>query len=105
MNPIVKRILAIAAAAFLLLYVGVQGYLILVSPLETETIVRATGYQTVEAVGVAFRTETVVQDDADGYLFYTVQNGNRVSKSGTIAEVYMSESDALECPFRKGARE
>ncbi|MBP3435189.1 MAG: hypothetical protein J6K62_02530 [Clostridia bacterium] len=95
MNPVVKRILAIAAAALLLVYVGVQGYLILVSPLETETIVRATGYQTVETTGVVYRTETVIKDKPEGYLFYTIQNGGRVSRGGTIAEVYLSEGDAL----------
>ena len=95
MNPIVKRILAIAAAALLLIYVGVQGYLILVSPLETETILRATGYETVETVGVIYRTETVIEDKPEGYLYYTIPNGGRVSKQGTIAEVYLTEGDAL----------
>lgn len=95
MNPVAKRILAIAAAALLLVYVGVQGYLILVSPLETETITRATGYETVEATGVVYRTETVIENKPEGYLFYTIPNGGRVSRNGTIAEVYLSEGDAL----------
>ena len=95
MNPVAKRILAIAAAAVLLVYVGVQGYLILVSPLETETIVRATGYQTVETTGVVYRTETVIAEKPEGYLFYTIPNGGRVSRHGTIADVYASEGDAL----------
>lgn len=95
MNPVAKRILAIAAAALLLVYVGVQGYLILVSPLETETIVRATGYQTVETTGVVYRTETVIAEKPEGYLFYTIPNGGRVSRHGTIADVYASEGDAL----------
>lgn len=96
MNPVVKRLLAIAAAALLLVYVGVQGYLILVSPLETETVTRATGYQTVETTGVVYRTETIIAEKPDGYLFYTVPNGGRVSRHGTIAQVYQSESDALK---------
>ncbi len=95
MNPIVKRVLAIAAAALLLVYVGFQGYLILVSPLETETIVRATGYQTVETTGVVYRTETIIEDSPEGYLFYTIPNGGRVSRSGTIAQIYLTEGDAL----------
>ncbi len=95
MNPVVKRILHIAAAALVLVYVAVQSYLVLVSPLETETIVRATGYQTVETVGVVYRTETVVPDKPEGHLFYTIQNGGRVSRHGALAEIYRSEDDAL----------
>ncbi len=96
MNPIVKRLLAVAAAALLLVYVGYQGYLILVSPLETETVDRATGYQTVETTGVIYRTETVLGDKPEGYLSHTVSNGGRVSRSGTIAKTYAGESDALQ---------
>ncbi len=95
MNPVLKRILAIAAAVLLLVYIAVQAYLILVVPIETVTVSRATAYQTLETTGIICRDETVLEEKADGYLFYTVQNGGRVSRNGTIANVFASQQDAL----------
>ncbi len=96
MKPIIKRIAAIAVALLLLVYVAFQGYMILRSPLETSTVERATAYETLDATGMVFRDESVLAEaSAGGYLFYTVQNGGRVSKGGTIADRYASQNDAL----------
>lgn len=95
MNPVLKRILAIAAAVLLLVYIAVQAYLILVVPIETVTVSRATAYQTLETTGIICRDETVLEEQTDGYLFYTVENGERVSRNGTIANVFVSQQDAL----------
>ncbi len=95
MNPIVKRLLVIAAAALLLVYIGFQGYKIVVSPLGTETVGRVTAYRTLNTDGIVFREETVITNRPSGYLFYSVQNGSRVSRGGKIADVFASESDAL----------
>ncbi len=95
MNPVLKRILAITAAVLLLVYIAVQAYLILVAPIETVTVSRATAYQTLETTGIIYRDETVLQEKTDGYLFYTVQNGGRVARQGTIANVFGSQQDAL----------
>ncbi len=96
MNPIVKRVLAFAAAALLLVYIGYQGYMILVTPIKTETVFRATAYQTLETKGIVYRDETVLTESPKGYLFYTVQNGGRVSRRGKIADVFASQQDALK---------
>lgn len=95
MNPIVKRILIIAAAALLLVYICFQGYKIVVSPLDTETVQQVTAYRTLETQGVVFRDETIITDRPSGYLFYSIENGNRVSRGGKIADVYTSQEDAL----------
>ncbi len=95
MSAAIKRVGAIAVAALLLIYIAYQGYQIVASPLTTETVTRATAYQTLEATGVVYRDETVITQTANGYLFYTVANGDRVSKYGKIADVFASESDAL----------
>ena len=49
-----------------------------------------------ETVGVVYRTETVIEDDPEGYLYYTIPNGGRVSRYGTIADIYENEGDALQ---------
>lgn len=95
MNPIVKRILIIAAAALLLVYICFQGYKIVVSPLDTETVQQATAYRTLETQGIVFRDETVIEDTPSGYLFYSIENGSRVSRGGKIADVFSAQEDAL----------
>ncbi len=95
MKPIVKRILVIAAALLLFVYVGYQAYMIFRPQLETETVTRVTAYQTLETDGIVFRDETVITEQPNGYLFYSAENGSRVSRGGKIAEVFASEADAL----------
>ncbi len=95
MNPIVKKLIASVVALSLLAYVGYQLYMYLRPPMKTETITRVTAYETIEARGVVFRDETLLTSAPSGHLFYTVQNGGRISRGGKIAEVYISQNDAL----------
>lgn len=95
MKPIVKRMLVIAAALLLFVYVGYQAYMIFRPKLQTETIDRVTAYQTLETDGIVFRDETVITEQPNGYLFYSAENGSRVSRGGKIADVFASEKDAL----------
>lgn len=95
MNQIWKRILIVLASLIFLVYIGFQVYNIFAGELQTETVELSVGYQTVETTGMVFRKETVLNQDAKGYLFYTVENGGRVAKSGTIALVFPSEEDAM----------
>lgn len=96
MSTVLKRVAVIAAALLLLVYIGFQVYMAAVTPISTETVGRATAYETLEATGMVFRDESVLEEaKAGGYLFYTVHNGGRVSKGGTIADRYASQADAL----------
>ena len=96
MNSITKRILVVVASLILLLYVGVQGYLIFAATLETVTAENETAYDTFKTTGMIYRDEAVIQQQTNGYLFYTVENGNRISKNGKIAAVFPSVNDALK---------
>lgn len=95
MNSVLKRVATIAAALALLVYVGYQGYQMLFSTIETETVYSYGVYRTVDAQGLVIRSETpVTASQTDGYVYYSVANGERVAKGGKIAEVYKSEEDA-----------
>ena len=96
MKPIVKRLLLLFVSLFLLVYVGFHVYSGFTGGVETETVYRDTAYQTVDTTGLIFRDETIVNTDAQGWFFYTVENGNRVAKNGTIADVYPTMEDALK---------
>lgn len=96
MKTVLKRIAVIFVALLLLVYIGFQVYMATVTPLSTETVGRATAYETLEAEGMVFRDESVLAEaTGSGYLFYTVHNGGRVAKGGTIADRYASQADAL----------
>ena len=95
MDTFLKRLITVLVALFLLVYVGFQAYQILNTTIEVETVGSYKVYETIETKGVAIRNETVVSQGADGYLFYTTENGGRVAKNGAIARVFPSENDAF----------
>lgn len=95
MNQTAKRLLLIVLSLVLIAYVGVQGYLIFSASLDTITANKEIAYDTINTTGVVYRSESIIRQPTDGYVFYTVQNGNRVPKNGSIAHVYPSVDDAL----------
>ncbi len=95
MNQVVKRLLILLASLVLLVYVGFHIYSGFAVDVVTETVTQATAYQTVDTTGIVFRDETIIDTEASGYFFYTIDDGNRVAKSGTIANVFPSLQDAL----------
>ena len=48
----------------------------------------------VQATGTAVRKESVIQQQTNGVITYVVEDGGKVSKGGTVAELYATEQDA-----------
>ena len=95
MNKILKRVLTVVLSVFLIAYVGYQLYQMVYSPVTTETVYSYSTYQTIDTNGITVRDETVITTKTDGYVYYLAEDGTRVSKKGTIAQVFASEEDAL----------
>ncbi len=95
MNKILKSILTVVLSAFLIAYVGYQIYQMVYSPVTTETVYAYSTYQTVDTEGITVRAETVVTSNTDGYVYYLAEDGTRISKKGTIAQVFPSQDDAF----------
>lgn len=95
MNQVLKRVLLLLVSLLLVTYAAFQIYHAFGVTTVTETVERTTAYYTVDTMGVVFREETVIPKQGDGYFFYTIADGNRVAKSGTIANVFPSLQDAL----------
>ena len=95
MNQVAKRVGLALLSLLLIVYVGVQGYLIFSASLDTLTADREIAYETLKTTGVVYRSESVIREKTDGYVFYTVQDGNRISKDGDIAHVFPSAEDAI----------
>lgn len=95
MKGFLKRLGLLLLSLFLLVYVGYQIFQVLYSNVTVETVSAYSVYETVETQAIAIRQELPVQAEVgDGYLFYTLSNGSRVSKNGTIAEIFPSEETA-----------
>ncbi len=94
MDTFVKRLLTVLVALLLVGYVGYQAFQIFYSPLGIETVYSRSVYETVDVEGLVIRDETIVPKAADGYYFYTIENGSRVAKDGTIAKIFPTEQDA-----------
>lgn len=95
MKQFFKKAATLLISLVLLAYVFLQLYPMIYSPIVTETVYTYSAYETINADCIAIRSETPVPLNASQYVFYTVQNGSRVSSGGTIAEFYASKEDAL----------
>ena len=95
MEPFVKRLITVVVSLFLIAYVGYQCVQVFYSPIKTETVNRYSQYKTIDTEGIAIRNERLIEKKVNGYIYYKLDNGSRVSKDGTIAEVYPSENDSV----------
>ncbi len=95
MKAFLKKAVTFLASVVLLGYVLLQIYPLVYSSITTETVYKHSAYEMVNVDCVAVRNETPVPLNTSNYVFYTVQNGTRVSNGGTIAELYASRNDAL----------
>lgn len=89
------RILAAVLIIALLFYFGFQVYRSVFDAVSTELATMHSVYESIETKGLVFRTETIIPAVNSGHVFYTVENGTRVSKGGVIASVYNSPDDGL----------
>ena len=86
--------------AFLLLfYIGYQVYNANYTSVKTEVAVYVQAddpgtAEIVQATGTAVRKESVIQQQTNGVITYVVEDGGKVSKGGTVAELYATEQDA-----------
>lgn len=95
MKPFVKKLITFLASILLLGYVFIQFYPMFYSPVSTETVYTYSAYETINVDCIVIRNETPVPLNASQYVYYTVENGSRVSNGGTIAEFYATKEDAL----------
>ncbi len=79
----------------LLLYGGYQLYRGVFATIKTEQTASYSVYESIDAEGLVFRSETVIPAADSGSVYFTIENGSRVSKGGTIAQIYASEQDGL----------
>ncbi len=92
-----RRLLSLALLVGLIFYAGYQIYRGIFSGVTTEMAVQHSVYESIEAEGLVFRSETTISPVKNGYVYYAIENGTRVSKNSVIASVYEdAESGRIE---------
>ncbi|MFA9381092.1 MAG: HlyD family efflux transporter periplasmic adaptor subunit [Acetanaerobacterium sp.] len=94
MNRILYRISAVLILLGIVAFLAYQGYHYVFTPYETETAYVFVQSDYIAVSGVAVRDEVVLQTNQEGVVSYLHNNGEKVSKSMPVAEVYQSEQDA-----------
>ena len=96
LNKIIKK--RIGYAVIITVIAAFVVYQIVVCALNgvitTEVAVSYTVYDEITTEALFFRDEQLINKTDDGIYNYTVSNGEKVAKSGTIAEVYADEKSA-----------
>ena len=94
-NTSAYRFLSTLLIVVILVYVGFQAYRSLFDTVTTEMVSAYSVYESINTEGIVYRTETVIPPISSGHAFYSIENGSRVSKGGTIASVYSSDDGGL----------
>ena len=98
-SPLIRRLAAFCVAFLLLFYIGYQVYNANYTSVKTEVAVYVQAddpgtAEIVQATGTAVRKESVIQQQTNGVITYVLEDGGKVSKGGTVAELYATEQDA-----------
>ncbi len=87
-NTFLSKFLKIVALLLAVTYAAYQLYASIYNPLVTETAVYYTGYDGFTIEGMVARNETVIDYNTDLVKYYVIDDGEKVSKGGVIAELY-----------------
>ena len=90
-NSLIKFAIIFIAAAFLINQAVAAFY----KPVTTESAVFYTANNGFKITGVIIRNEILVTNDNDGVLHFMIDDGERVSKNGVVANIYGSEAASI----------
>ncbi len=92
-----KKRLNISSIIFFIIIFGIyliaQWYLINRNKIETVKATEGFINDSILSKGIVCRNETVLENTSDGFVYYNVENGQRVSNGMLIGEVYPSLND------------
>ena len=90
-----NKFIRIAVCVLLAVFLLHQLYASLYIPLDTEKTEYIKYTEGINATGVIIRSETTVPRAESGVMHFLIEEGERVAKSGVIADIYTSESDSV----------
>lgn len=90
-NTALKVIIGI----FAVIFIGHQLYSSLYTPITTAGAEYYEAVDGLKIVGTIIREETVITNNSSGVLHFVTNDGSRVAKNGTLAEIYDSEGASI----------
>ena len=81
--------------AIVLIFIIHQSVSSIYKPIKTESAVFYTASDGFKITGLIIRDETEVKSNTKGAMHFLLEDGSRVAKNGTIANIYESESASI----------
>lgn len=94
-NNSTYRLLSVLLVVGVLFYIGYQAYRSIFNNVTTEMVSSYSVYESIKTDGIVFRSETVIPPVSNGHVYYSIENGTRISKGGEIACVYSAKDGGL----------
>ncbi len=83
-------VLKTAIVLLTVVFLVYQTYSVLYKPVTTATAYSFNTYEGVDITGYFVRDEKIIEPDTTGAIRYVIADGEKVSKGGTVAEIYES---------------
>lgn len=88
------KIIKSAVISLVVLILGLQFIRAFYSPISTDTVINYSTYNGIEITAFAIRDESMLTTSKSGYISYNIADGEKVKKSGSVANVYADRNDA-----------
>ena len=90
-----SSIIKIGLLLLAVVFVAHQTISAIYKPIKSETAVFYTATDGFKITGLIIRDEKIITSDTSGVLHFAVADGERVAKTGTIANIYESEAASI----------
>ena len=94
MSHKVKKWLTVILISAVALFLINQLYQVFYNPFTTQTVQTVSYYDGVDALGMVVRDEKVVTADVTGVISYPLNEGSRVAKGNTVANLFRTAKEA-----------
>jgi hypothetical protein len=89
-----KRFFIVVFSLILLAFVGYQAFSVFYNPIATQNVTLQTIEDIIPAKGYVINNEQIITGNVKGIIDYTLNDGDRVSKDGIVANVYPNSLQA-----------
>ncbi len=91
----IKKFTCVCLATAAIFYVLYHLYVLVFPSIKTETAYVAQTFDSIDAKAYIIRNEVDIPTDVNGYVNFTLNDAEKVSKNGRVAQVYASEQQGL----------
>jgi hypothetical protein len=93
-NSILKRFITALLSLLLIAFVGYQAFNAIYNPISTQNVMLQTIEDKITTKGYVINNEQIITGNVKGIIDYTLNDGDRVSKNGIVANVYPNSLQA-----------